>query len=152
MLGFENYPVTRQPFPDPPPVSGSPSSRHMIRHIIRLTWWSVSGKRLHLHLDHDPTFDEEPRGGLAARMVRLLEQAVESPDMPLHRLEFLGEGNATPCWKSSTPRAGRFRRRPCRRCSSREVARTPEAVAVVFGDERWRTASLMRGPTGWRTI
>ena len=53
----------------------------------------VPGERLYLRLDYDPArFDRGTAEAIAARFVRLLEHAVESPDLPLHRLQLLTAG------------------------------------------------------------
>ena len=80
-------------------------------------------------------FDEVTIEAIGGRFVQLLEQAVESPDIPLHRLEILSreerhtlleEFNATGRPIPETTLPALF---------EQQVARTPEAVAVVFGDE-----------------
>ena len=69
----------------------------------------VPGRPLHFHFDRDPrAFDEVTIEAIGGRFVQLLEQAVESPDIPLHRLEILSREERHTLLKAPTPRAGRF--------------------------------------------
>jgi non-ribosomal peptide synthetase component F len=98
---------------------------------------------LYIRLDHDPErVDVAVAQAAANGFVRLLSAAVAAPDVPLHCLEVLSaeerhtllEGfNAT--WRA-VPDAS------LPELFEAQVARTPDAIAVVFGEETLTYAEL----------
>ena len=98
---------------------------------------AVPGDRLQLRLSYRPDlFDRSTVEGMAARLVRVLEGAVASPDRRIGELEILAgeerrrllvEWNATARAVPSGTLPSLF---------AEQVARTPSAVAVVFEDRR----------------
>ncbi|MGW7369679.1 amino acid adenylation domain-containing protein, partial [Streptomyces sp. NPDC054841] len=87
-------------------------------------------------------FDETTAQSLAARLVRVLEQAAQDPDLPLGRLEVLSEPerhqvlvewNDTSGGNPSTTLPALF---------EAQAARTPDALAVLAGDTELSYAEL----------
>ncbi len=143
LVVFENYPVNgavSSGLDTGPRLAGVEG--HDGTHYP-LTLMVVPGDRLHLRLDYDPErFELETAEAIAARMLRLLEAAVHSPDVPLFRLEILAAGerrqlleqfNAT---KTSVPEA------TLPELFEAQVEQTPAAVALIFDDEELTYAEL----------
>ncbi len=113
---------------------------------------AMPGERLGLFLDHQPELvGEEQARALLARLVRLLEGIVAGPEQPVGRLDALaleerrhlveglsraGAAAALPSPGSSLPE-GRVID-----LFAAQVARTPEATALVFGEERLSYGAL----------
>jgi amino acid adenylation domain-containing protein len=73
---------------------------------------------------------------LAARFEALLESASENPDAPVGEMEILGETERQRLLLDANSEEAIFRTEACLHEQFEEqVARTPEAVALVFGDE-----------------
>ncbi|WP_329268215.1 non-ribosomal peptide synthase/polyketide synthase [Streptomyces sp. NBC_01451] len=99
--------------------------------------------RLTLLLEHATDLCDEPTATrTAARLVRLLEQVAADPDVLVRdlavlegseRLAVLGDWNDTAHEVASTSLPGLFRA---------QVARTPDALALVFGEQRLTYAEL----------
>ena len=83
--------------------------------------------------------------------MRLLAAAVAAPERAIGRLECWRRRSARVLLEDGTTPRVRCRRRRCPRCLRRRLARTPDAVAVVFEDRRAELrASSTRTPTSWR--
>ena len=80
-------------------------------------------------------FERETAEALAARLVRLLEQCVESPDLPLHRLEILSKSERQTVLEGFNATAHPVPAATLPELFEAQAARTPDAVAVVCGDE-----------------
>ena len=86
-------------------------------------------------LDTPPTCSiGRPPMRLAGRLMRMLAAAVAEPDRTIGRLDVLTAASGTSFCGPGTPAAPALAPPPpCRSCSPRQVARTPDAVAVVLG-------------------
>ena len=95
------------------------------------------GQQLQLRLDYRPDlFDRASVEALAGRLVRLLEAAAGDPDQAIGRLDIL-----TPAERHTILRAWNDTAHPVPSATvpqlfEAQAARTPDAVAVVFEDER----------------
>ncbi len=78
-------------------------------------------------------FERETAEGIAARYVRLLEAAIETPDQPLHKLEILDAEERQQLLESFNATARAVPEATLPELFEEQVARTPDAVAVVFG-------------------
>ena len=98
---------------------------------------AAPGERLQLRLGYRPDlFERVSVEALAGRLVRLLEAAATDADQPIGTLDILTpeERAHHPAW-SGTTRRGRSRPPRCRSCSRRRSRKTPNATAVVLGDQ-----------------
>jgi len=80
-------------------------------------------------------FERETVEAIAARFVRLLEGAVASPDVPLHQLEILGPGERQMLLESFNATARPVPEATLPELFEAQVARAPQATALVFGEE-----------------
>ena len=82
-------------------------------------------------------FDRASVAALAGRLVRLLEAAVAEPERAIGSLDILSAEERDTILRewNDTARAG-SRPPPCRSCSRPRSTRRPDAIAVVFEDER----------------
>ena len=87
-------------------------------------------------------FDRESVEALGARLIRLLEASVAQPDCAIGRLDILdaAERQTLLCDWNDTARALPVATLP--ELFSAQAARSPEAVAVVFGEQRLSYAAL----------
>src|SRR5262249_23559678 len=132
---FENYPVddgSRSADLDGLRLR-SISGRDVTHYPLSLQ--VVPGERLRLRLDYrGDLFERSGIEALAGRFVRLLEAAGATPDRPIGRLGILSaaeRGTLLRGW-DDTPRALPSATLP--ELFEAQVARTPDAVAVVFDD------------------
>ncbi|WP_203925099.1 AMP-binding protein, partial [Rugosimonospora africana] len=97
----------------------------------------VPGEELYLRLDYrDDLFDEATVAAYAARLQRLLEAVVADPDQPVGRIDLLDERERHELlveWNDTT--------HPVEPVTlpdlfERQVTASPEAVAVVCGEQR----------------
>ena len=103
----------------------------------------MPGERLRLRLEYRPDlFDRESVEALGARLIRLLEASVAQPDRAIGRLDILdaAERQTLLCDWNDTARALPVASLP--ELFSAQAARSPEAVAVVFGEQRLSYAAL----------
>ncbi len=136
LLVFENFPVAPAAHYEPTTglrvaiVDGHGAAHYPLSVVV------MPGVRLHLRLDYDPTkFDDHGLQTLAARLVRLLEQAVETPDAPLYRLEILSSEERHTLLEEFNDTARPMPQTTLPALFEAQVARSPDAVAVVCGDE-----------------
>ena len=80
-------------------------------------------------------FERETVEAMAARFVRLLEAALATPDMPLHRLEILGPGERHMLLEEFNDTARPLPEATLPQLFEAQVERAPEAIALVFGEE-----------------
>ena len=136
LVVFENYPLDRAVLAEP--VEGlriaGVQGRDATHYSLSLI--AVPGERLHLRLDYDPArFQRETVEAMAARFVRLLEAAVATPDMPLHRLEILGPEERELVLESFNATTRPLPEATLPQLFEAQVERAPEAIALVFGEE-----------------
>jgi amino acid adenylation domain-containing protein/non-ribosomal peptide synthase protein (TIGR01720 family)/FkbM family methyltransferase len=131
---FENYPTGRAAFEarfDDVRVTGS-ESRDATHYPMALV--AIPGQRLHLHLDYDPSrFAREEAEAIAERLLRLIQSAVENPDAALHRLDVTPSVSEGPGVEGGAPLPDLF---------EAQVAKTPEAIAIISSSERLTFAEL----------
>ena len=145
LLVFENYPVDQAGLAQAAagltvrPVPGRDASHYP------LSLGVVPGAQLRLRLEYRPDLFARPDiEALGARLLRLLAGFVATPELAIGRLDVLSaaerrtlleEWNATarPLPEATLP--GLF---------AAQAARTPDAVAVVFGEEALRYGDLER--------
>ncbi|WP_062209689.1 non-ribosomal peptide synthetase [Streptomyces sp. NBRC 109706] len=142
---FENYPVAEDAAVIPGTdlrvvgTNGTDASHYP------LTFFAIPGKRLHLRLTYRPDlFDGDRTRAMLDRLVQALTTLVAQPELPVARLDLLGaaerhrlveEWNDT---RTDEPRlAGGIERR-----FAEQVGETPDAVALVSGDEELTYAQL----------
>ncbi len=100
---------------------------------------------LHGYIEYSAdVFDEQTVEELAARLVRLLGAAVTSPQAPLHELEIVTEEERRQLLDGFNVQAEKPGAVPTTLVElfEAQVERTPEAVAVSFGQERLSYAEL----------
>ena len=103
----------------------------------------MPGERLRLRLEYRPDlFDRESVEALGARLIRLLETSVAQPDCAIGRLDILdaAERQTLLCDWNDTARALPVATLP--ELFAAQAARSPDAVAVVFGEQRLSYAAL----------
>ncbi|HJZ33241.1 MAG TPA: amino acid adenylation domain-containing protein, partial [Hyphomicrobiaceae bacterium] len=81
---------------------------------------------------------------LAERLVRLLAAAVADPQRAIGRLDILGDAERTQILRAWNATAHALPGATVPELFAAQVARTPEAIAVVLGDERLTYAELDR--------
>src|SRR6202011_4913890 len=79
---------------------------------------------------------------LGERLVRLLEAAVATPDLPIRRLDILGPHERDTILRGWNDTAHAVAPATLPELFAAQVARTPDAVAVVFEEERLTYAQL----------
>ena len=88
-------------------------------------------------------FEQSTAESIAMRFVRLLLSAVADPDVPLHRLDILDPAERRGLLAGAAGAQDVLARRPgVTELFSEQVARTPKANALVFGDEVLTYADL----------
>ena len=80
-------------------------------------------------------FERERVEAMAARFVRLLEAALATPDMPLHRLEILGPEERHMLLKEFNDTARPLPEATLPQLFEAQVERDPQAIALVFGEQ-----------------
>src|SRR5205823_14888126 len=80
-------------------------------------------------------FDRATVEGLAARFVRLLGSAAAEPQRPIGSLDILGNEERTKILRSFNDTAHALPSSTVPALFAAQAARTPEAAAVVFGDQ-----------------
>ena len=143
LVVFENYPVDHAGLAktgsglDVTPIAG-----HDVSHYP-LCLAAVPGERLRLLLDYRPDlFERESAEALGDRLIRLLEASVAQPDRAIGRLDILYAAERQTLlydW-NDTARAMPFA--GVAELFSAQAARSPEAVAVVLGEQRLSYAAL----------
>src|SRR5262249_26659395 len=95
----------------------------------------VPGERLRLRLDYrGDLFERSGMEVLAGRFVRLLEAAVATPDRPIGRLDILSAAERATLLREWNDTARALPSATLPELFEAQVARTPDAVAVVFAD------------------
>ena len=143
LVVFENYPVDHAALAKASnglharPIAGHDASHYP------LSLAAVPGERLRLRLEYRPDlFERQSAETLGKRLIRLLELSVAEPDCAIGRLDILdaAERQTLLCDWNDTARAMPVATLP--ELFSAQAARSPEAVAVVFGEQRLSYAAL----------
>src|SRR3989449_3176987 len=137
LVVFENYPVEGGSLSAAAGgVRLSHASGHDATHYP-LSLMVAPGERLELRLDYRPDlFERASVEALADRLLRVLEGAVASPDVAIGRLELLSAAERRRLledWNATT-RAVLPATLP--QLFAAQAAARPDAIAVVFADER----------------
>jgi amino acid adenylation domain-containing protein/non-ribosomal peptide synthase protein (TIGR01720 family) len=94
------------------------------------------GERLYMRMDYDATrFDGGTVERIAARFVRLLEAATATPDVPLHKLDMLDAEERHTVLEGFNATTGAVPEAMLVALFEAQVVRTPDAVALVSGDQ-----------------
>src|SRR5262249_1200114 len=144
LVVFENYPIdlnNRAVAGDDGGVRLTEIGGHDATHYP-LSLIAVPGERLQLRLGYRPDlFERASVEALAGRLIRLLEAAVDAPERPIGGLDILERserGTILGAWNATTHAlpfaAAASATLP--QLFAAQAARTPDAVALVFGDER----------------
>ena len=143
LVVFENYPVDHAALAKASNgLHATPIAGHDASHYP-LSLAAVPGERLRLRLEYRPDlFDRESVEALGGRLIRLLEASVAQPDCAIGRLDILdaAERRTLLCDWNDTARAMPFA--GVAELFAAQAARSPEAVAVVFGEQRLSYAAL----------
>ncbi|MBB1242298.1 amino acid adenylation domain-containing protein [Streptomyces durbertensis] len=142
---LENYPV------DPDALQGTVGDDLRVlglegrdaAHYVLTFFAAVVEGRMHLRLDyrHD-LVDGETAAGVAARARRLLEAFGAEPDTPLGAVEMLGAAERHRVLHEWNNTANALPDRSLPELFEEQAARTPDAVAVGFGDRSVSYAEL----------
>jgi Condensation domain/AMP-binding enzyme len=89
-------------------------------------------------------FEQSTAQDLGARLVRLLEAAVEHPDVPLHQLNWLGDQERQTLLEADNATNQPIPNTSLPELFEAQVHRTPEAPALVFGQDTLSYAELNR--------
>ena len=144
LVVFENYPVDRAALAKASNgLHATPIAGHDASHYP-LSLAAVPGERLRLRLEYRPDlFDRESAEALGERLIRLLETAASrSPIVRSAGSTFLTPRSGRRCCATGTTPRGRCRLRRLPELFAAQAARSPEAVAVVFGEQRLSYAAL----------
>src|SRR5262244_3155627 len=137
LVVFENYPVERGGLSGAggglrlASVSGHDATHYPLSLMV------APSERLQLRLDYRPDlFERASVEALAGRLVRLLEAAVTAPEVLIGRLDILSAAERHTILQewNATERALPGATLP--QLFAAQAAKTPDAVAVVFGDEQ----------------
>jgi len=98
---------------------------------------AVPGERLRLRLDYrGDLFDRSSIEALGSRLVRLLEAAVATPDLPIGSLDILSPDERDTILRRWNDTAHAVAPATLPELFAAQAARTPDAVAVVFEEQR----------------
>ncbi|MGH8931557.1 MAG: amino acid adenylation domain-containing protein [Egibacteraceae bacterium] len=151
LVVFENYPFDAGSLWDADNNQTQVKALEVVSASIRdaahypLTLVITPGRRLRVRLDYRADlFDRATVEVTAGRLVRLLEEMVANPERPVGRIDMLTaqERLQAPVKWNGTAQAAPGATLPQR--FEAQVARTPEAVAVVFEDAELTYAELNR--------
>ncbi|MES4909649.1 AMP-binding protein, partial [Streptomyces sp. NPDC000395] len=143
VIVFENYPVSL------PDTDGPSGELRFTKEDTRsgnhypLTLAVVPGHQLHLRFDyHGDLFDQATVEALAGRFVRVLEAIAADPDLPVGRIDVLGEAERQQVLVDWNDTAHAVPDVVVPELFEAQVARTPGAVAVVCAGQELTYAEL----------
>ncbi|NUS89914.1 MAG: amino acid adenylation domain-containing protein, partial [Streptomyces sp.] len=143
VIVFENYPV------DLPDADGPSGELQFTKEDTRsgnhypLTLAVVPGRQLHLRFDYrGDLFDQATVEALAGRFVRVLEAVAADPDLPVGRVDVLGEAERQQVLFDWNNTAHPVPNVVVPELFEAQVARTPDAVAVVCEGEKLTYSEL----------
>src|SRR6201991_2423566 len=137
LVVFENYPVDRAGLSAHVGGLRLTDFRGLDATHYPLSLAAHPGARLQLQLSYRPDlFDRSSVEAIAGRLVRLLEGAVADPERAIGRLDILGADERHTILRAWNATARAVPGATLPELFAAQVARTPEADAVVFEDER----------------
>ena len=143
LVVFENFPVDRAALAK----AGSglrvtPIAGHDVSHYP-LSLGAMPGEHLQLRLDYRPDlFERESAETFGRRLIRLLELGVAEPERAIGRFDVLDAVERQTILRDWNDTAQAISLVTLPELFSAQVARSPEAVAVVFGEQRLSYAAL----------
>ncbi len=142
LVVFENYPVDRS---GPGAEAGlhlTDITGHDATHYP-FTLMAIPGESLQLRLDYRPDlFDRGSIEALAQRLIRLLEAAVADPEQPIGGLDILSTAERQKLLREWNDTARPIPSATLPELFAAQVAKSPDAVAVVFEDQTLTYAQL----------
>ncbi|WP_316765109.1 non-ribosomal peptide synthetase, partial [Streptomyces herbicida] len=142
LMVYENYPADPAGAPSPAglKVSGM-AGKDAAHYPLSLVAAPIGG--LQLQLDYRPDlFDPHTARALVERLRRILEQIAADPGTAVGRLEVLDDAERRTVLSAWNDTAGEVPTGTLGELFEAQVARTPDATAVVYGDVRWSYAEL----------
>ena len=143
LIVFENYPIDRSSLTT---EAGSLRLTHVEGRDAAhypLSLAAIPGQRLQLRLDYQPDlFDRDTVEAIAGRLIRLLEAAVVDPNQPIGRLDILAPEERHKILREWNDTAREVPSATLPELFEAQVAKTPDAVAVVFEDTSLSYAEL----------
>src|SRR6476619_5475471 len=137
LVVFENYPVDRAGLTAQVGGLRLTDFRGLDATHYPLSLAAHPGERLQLQLSYRPDqFDRSSVEAIAGRLVRLPEGAVADPERAIGRLDILGADERRTILREWNATARAVPGATLPELFAAQVARTPEADAVVFEDER----------------
>ena len=136
IMVFENYPLDNAALTQP--VDGLRLAGIQARDVTHypLSLKVVPRERLRLRMDYDPTRIEQARSEtIAALLLRLLDQAVATPDMPLNRLDLLSSEERQRLLKDFNDTAQPLPEVTLQQLFDAQVAQSPQATALILGEK-----------------
>ena len=136
LVVFENYPVDRASLAAVAnglrvtPIPGPDASHYPLSLV------ALPEERLRLRFDYRPDlFDRESVEALAGRLVRLLEAAVATPERAIGNLDILSAAERHTILREWNDTAHPVASATLPELFAAQVAKTPDAVALVFEEE-----------------
>ena len=143
LVVFENYPLDRDRFSVNASglrlssVKGHDATHYPLSLIV------LPGERLRLRLDYRPdVFERASVEAMADRLARLLEAVVADPRRPIGSLELLAPAERRTILREWNETARAIPSASLPQLFAAQAARTPDAVAVVFENERLSYSEL----------
>src|SRR5665213_3561406 len=143
LVVFETYPVNRPNLAADagglrlPTVEGHDAAHYP------LTLMAVPGRCLQLRLDYRPDlFDRTSVQAMADRLVRLIEAAVAAPEQPIGQIDILSAAERHTILREWNDTAHPIPPATLPQLFEAQVARTPDAIAVVFEEDSLTYAEL----------
>ena len=136
LVVFENYPVDRASLAAAAKVLRvTRVAGHDTSHYP-LSLAAMPGERLRVRFDYRPDlFDRESVEALAGRLVRLLEAAVAAPERAIGNLDILSAAERHTILREWNDTAHPVASATLPELFAAQVAKTPDAVALVFEEE-----------------
>ncbi|MGY0056176.1 amino acid adenylation domain-containing protein [Streptomyces sp. LZ34] len=142
VIVFENYPVSLSDADGPGELQFTKEEIRSGNHYP-LTLAVVPGRQLQFRFDYrGDLFDQVTVEALAARFVRVLEAVAADPDVPVGRVDVLGEAERRRVLVDWNDTAHAVPDVVVPELFEAQVARTPDTVAVVFEGQELTYAGL----------
>ena len=143
LVVFENYPVDRTSLTaDSGGLQLTDVASHDVTHYP-LSLMVVPSQHLLLRLDYaTDLFDRASIAALAERLIRLLEAAVATPELPIGRLDILSAAERHTLLREWNATAHPIAPATLPELFAAQAAKTPDAIAVVFEDQQLTYAEL----------